>query len=65
MLLIECKYEVIIQGQLPERIIEEVKDNEKCSNISHLPHHPVITPGKKTTIVRIVYDISAKSGKKH
>lgn len=56
------KYNDIIKGQLPEGIIKEVKSNQECSKVSCLPYHPVVTPGKPTTKVRIVYDASAKSG---
>ena len=57
------KYDEIIQNQLADGIIEKVEDNETQSSVSYLRHHPVVTPGKQTTKVRIVYDASAKSGK--
>ena len=57
------KYDDIIQGQLLKKIIEEVEGEKKYSKVSYLPHHPVITPDKQTTKVRIVYDAAAKTGK--
>ena len=55
------KYNCIIQQQLQDGIIEVVdklvvSDTRKY----YLPHHPIITPNKATTKVRIVYDTSAK-----
>ena len=45
-------------------IIEEVNDRteEGCKK-HYVPHHAVITPDRKTTKVRIVYDASAKAKK--
>ena len=57
------KYDEIIQNQLADGIIEKVKDNKAQPTVSYLPHHLVVTPGKQTTKVRIVYDASAKPGK--
>ena len=58
------KYDDIIQGQVEKGIIEKVTENMKENDRKHyLPHHPVITPTKSTTKVRIVYDALAK-GKK-
>ena len=55
------KYDDIIQGQVQKGIIEKVTENMKESDRKHyLPHHPVITPTKSTTKVRIVYDASTK-----
>ena len=56
------KYDDIMQRQLSDGIIDEVKKDNQ-SNVSCLPHHPVITPSKQTTKVRIVYDASAKMNK--
>ena len=58
------KYDDIIQGQVERGIIEKVTENMKESDRKHyLPHHPMITPTKLTTKVRIVYDTSAKGRK--
>lgn len=56
------KYDDIIRGQLYESIIEEVKGNQQCCKVFYLPHHPVVTLGKETTKLEIVYDVFAKSG---
>ena len=55
------KYNCIIQQQLQDGIIEVV-DKLVVSDIRkyYLPHHPIITPNKATTKVRIVCDASAK-----
>ena len=58
------KYDDIIQGQVEKDIFEKVTENMKENDRKHyLPHHPVITPTKRTTKVRIVYDASAKERK--
>jgi len=56
------KYNGIINQQLQKGIVEKV-DNFTVSGVrSHyLPHHPILTPSKATTKVRIVYDASAKA----
>ena len=48
-----------------QEIIEEVNDRteEGCKK-HYVPHHAVITPDRKTTKVRIVYDASAKAKKR-
>ena len=53
-----------IKDQLKKEIIEEVNDRteEGCEK-HYVPHHAVITPDRKTTKVRIVYDASAKTKK--
>lgn len=56
------KYDDIIKDQMSKGIIEEIKENTSAKNVSYLPQHPVITPGKQTTKIRVVYDASAKSG---
>ena len=58
------KYDSIIKDQLKKEIIEEVNDRteEGCKK-HYIPHHAVITPDRKTTKVRIVYDASAKAKK--
>ena len=58
------KYDDIIQGQFEKGIIEKVTENMKENDRKHyLPHHPMITPTKRITKVRIVYDASAKGRK--
>ena len=48
------KYDNIIKDELEKEIIEKVSDET---------HHAVITPDRKTTKVRIVYDASTKAKK--
>lgn len=58
------QYDQIIQEQLSRGIIEKVTSTSTEGSIKHyIPHHPVITPSKSTTKVRIVYDASAKTRK--
>ena len=56
------KYDEIIQQQVKNNTIEEV-DVTKPSETKryYLPHHPILTPDKETTKIRIVYDASAKA----
>ena len=58
------RYDSIIKDQLKNEIIEKVNDRteEGCKK-HYVPHHAVITPDRKTTKVRIVYDASAKAKK--
>ncbi len=60
------KYDEIIQTQLKLGIIEEVTPDTPEGPLKHyIPHHPVETPSKTTTKVRVVYDASAKSRKEN
>uniref|UniRef100_A0A1I7VXR4 DUF1758 domain-containing protein n=1 Tax=Loa loa TaxID=7209 RepID=A0A1I7VXR4_LOALO len=54
------RYDEIIKEQLQSNIIEKVTTNMDQEDIIHyLPHHEVLTPGKATTKLQIVYDASA------
>ena len=56
------QYEAIIQEQLQRGIIEKVTETSAEGPLKHyIPHHPVITPSKTTTKLRVVYDASAKT----
>lgn len=58
------QYNKIIQEQLSKGVIEKVTSDSEEGPIKHyIPHHPVITPSKSTTKIRIVYDASAKTRK--
>ena len=58
------QYGDIIQEQLQRGIIEKVTEtSEEGSQKHYIPHHPVITPSKTTTKLRVVYDASAKTRK--
>ena len=62
------KYDSIIREQLSKGVIERVEDtkrDEKDRLYHYIPHHPVITPNKTTTKLRIVYDASAKTKKEN
>ena len=58
------QYDDILQSQLKQGIIEKVPETKMETNCKkhYLPHHPMVTPSKSTTQVRIVYDTSAKVG---
>ena len=56
------KYTDILDEQLKLGIIEKVDSTTQEGPVKHyLPHHPVITPLKNTTKVRIVYDGSSRA----
>ena len=56
------QYEAIIQEQLQRGIIEKVTETSEKGPLKHyIPHHPVITPSKTTTKLRVVYDAFAKT----
>ena len=59
---LEEKYTAILKDQLEKGIIEKVERQQKDGPLEHyLPHHPILTPMKTTTKVRIVHDASAKN----
>ncbi|XP_065891574.1 uncharacterized protein [Dysidea avara] len=56
------KYDEVISSQVKQGIVEKVTTDTRTSQQCHyLPHHPVITPAKSTTKLRIVYDASTKA----
>uniref|UniRef100_A0A914WAJ3 Peptidase aspartic putative domain-containing protein n=1 Tax=Plectus sambesii TaxID=2011161 RepID=A0A914WAJ3_9BILA len=56
------RYDAIMEEQLIKGVIEPVENLEEHGGIVYyLPHHPVLTPNKATTKMRIVYDASAKA----
>ena len=58
------KYDEVISSQITQGIIEKVTINTETTERRHyLPHHPVMTPSKSTTKLRIVYDASIKAKK--
>ena len=57
------KYDDVITSQVKQGIIEKVVVDTKVERKHYLPHHPVVTPSKSTTKLRIVYDASTKAKK--
>jgi len=58
------QYNDIIQSQISSGIIENVENELENVNKKHfIPHHPVVTPNKASTKVKIVYDASVKATK--
>ena len=55
------KYENIIQEQQAARIPNQSSEELNNEDVHYLPHHGVIRKNRETTILRIVYDGSAKS----
>ena len=59
------KYNEVISSQIKQGIIEKVTINTEITERRHyLPHHPVMTPSKSTTKLRVVYDASIKAKKR-
>ena len=54
------KYDEVIQQQLGKGIIEKVSMKETPNVKHYIPHQAVLTPGKATTKVRVVYDATPK-----
>ena len=54
------EYDIIIQEQLQEGIIEEVPPKTIGEVLHYVPHHPVIREEAESTKLRIAYDCSAK-----
>ncbi|MCP9257717.1 Pao retrotransposon peptidase family protein [Dirofilaria immitis] len=52
-------YNEAIKEQHQSGIIEEASTEAEVGVVHYLPHHEVLTPGKTTTKLRIVYDASA------
>ena len=59
------QYDAILQDQFDKGVIEKVNSTFADGAIHYLPHHAVINPMKPTTILRIVYDASAKTRKEN
>ena len=58
------KYDGVISNQVKQGIIEKVTMQDiKAERKHYLPHHPIVTPSKSTTKLRIVYDASTKARK--
>ena len=57
------KYDQVMRDQLQKGMIEKVNDIQSDGIVHYIPHHPVITPEKTTTKLRVVYDASAKMNK--
>ena len=58
------KYNEVFQSQVQQGVIERVVKNGENTLKHYLPHHPVLTPAKNTTKLRVVYDASVKSRKR-
>jgi len=57
------KYNEVIQSQVKQGVIKRVADTKKGTLKHYLPHHPVLTPAKNTTKLRVMCDASIKSKK--
>ena len=55
------KYDEVISSQVKQGIIKKLVMATKVERKHYLLHHPVVTPSKSTTNLRIVYDASIKA----
>ena len=60
------KYNDVIQNQVEMGVIEKVVNSSDDTLKHYLPHHPILTPAKDTTKLRVVYNalVKAKKGAK-
>ena len=56
-----AEYDLVIETQLKQGIVERVDSPADNQAVHYLPHHPVIRKDKSTTKLRVVYDASAKT----
>ena len=54
------EYDIIMQEQIQEGIMEEVPPNSTDEVLHYVPHHPVIRDKAESTKLRILYDCSTK-----
>ena len=60
-LLRKCE---VIQNQVKQGVIEKVVERLANGNLKHyLSYHPILTPSKNTTKLRVIYDASSKASK--
>ena len=57
------EYDIIMQDQIQEGIIEEVPPKSIGEVLYYVPHHAVIREEAESTTLRIVYDCSAKGNR--
>ena len=57
------RYNEVIQSQIEQGVVERVVEDKKETLQHYLSHHPILTPTKNTTKLRVVYDASVKSKK--
>ena len=57
------RYNEVIQSQIKQGVVERAVEDKKETLKHYLPHHPILTPIKSITKIRVVYDASVKSKK--
>ena len=57
------RYNEVIQSQIKQGVVERAVEDKKETLKHYLPHHPILTPTKSITKIRVVYDASVKSKK--
>lgn len=53
---------IFIENQLDDNIIEHASNESAKTLVHHLPHHTVICLDKVSSVLRVVFDASSKSG---
>ena len=57
------EYDSVIKEQIASGVIERVEESGKADRVHYIPHLAVILKEASTTKLRVVHDMSAKSGK--
>ena len=57
------EYDSVIKEQLDSGVIERVMELERSQKAYYIPYLAVIRREASTTKLRVVYDVSAKTGK--